>query len=362
MAVVGAEWVEEAFETLGISAKPRSTESLLAACLAERSGANQRLSGVGPAVGMSAMSIVVVQVRSQAGDEFLGRCEVAAFEEATSQGAEPQFDLVEPGTVLGGEVEDMLVFGIGQEGASLLAVAQVFFVEGQAVEFGEEFANLQAPMGVQVVEDPMAARVVGELRRDMSQMGGEIDARACHAQVPHDLAGGDDKRSDQATSAVADVFVFPLFGFARLDQNRGMFALEDLHAGFFVRADDQLALLIEDGSLDVQLANVLGLGVEVGIVAVEPIDTAMGFEVGRIQDTPDGGARHRFVGVAVDQLGREIVEAPLTGDAIMRAGFAGGQSDDFQLFVGGKSSAADRNAEHLAGQRDRAGESAFATG
>ena len=136
-----------------------------------------------------------------------------------------------------------------------------------------------------------------------------------------------------------------------------MFSLEDLHAGFFVRADDQLALLIQDGSLDVQLADVLSLDVEIGIVAVEPIDTAMGFDVGRIQDAPDGGARHRFVGVAVDQLGREIVEAPLTGDAIMRAGFAGGQRDDFQLFVGGKSSVADPNAEHLADQRGRAGDS-----
>ena len=125
---------------------------------------------------------------------------------------------------------------------------------------------------------------------------------------------------------------------------------------FSSRADDQLAVLIQDGSLDVQLANVLSLGVEVGIVAVEPIDAAMRFQVGRVQDTPDGGARHRFVGVAVDQLGREIVEAPLTGDAIMLAGFAGGQRDDFELFVGGKSSAADRNAEHLADQRDRAGD------
>jgi len=361
VATVGARCVEEAVETLGISAKPRSTESLLAACLAERCGANQWLPGVGPAIRMSATSVVVVQVRGQTCDEFLGRCEVAAFQEATGQGAEPQFDLVEPRTVLGREVEDMLVIGIGQEGASLFAVAQFFLVERQAVEFRQEFANLQAPMGIQVIEDPMAALVVGKLRRDMSQMGGEIDAGACHAQVPHDLASGDDKRSDQATSAVADVFVLAFFGLAWLGQNRGVFSFEDLHAGFFVGANDHLALLIEDGSLDVQLADVLSLGVEVGIVAVEPIDTAMGFEVGRIQDTPDGGARHRLVGVAVDQLGREIVEAPLAGDAIMVAGFAGGQGDDFELFVGGKSSVADRNAEHLAGQRDRAEESVCAT-
>lgn len=206
----------------------------------------------------------------------------------------------------------------------------------------------------------MEALVVGELRRDVGQMGGEIDAGACHAQVPHDLAGGDDERGDQATGTVTNVFVLAFFGFAGLDQNRGMFAFEDLHAGFFVRADDQLAVLIEDGSFDVQLADVLSLGVEVGIVAVEPIDAAMGLDVGFVQDTPDGGARHRFVGMEVDQLGREIVEAPLTGDTIMVAGLAAGQRDDFELFVGGKSSVADRSVEHLAGQRGRVGENVFA--
>ena len=180
------------------------------------------------------MGVVVVQVRGQACDEFLGRCEVAAFQEATSQGAEPQFDLVEPRAVLGREVEHVLVIGIGQEGTSLRAGAQVFFVERQAVQSRHEFANVQAPMGVQVVEDPMEALVVGELRGDMGQMGGEIDAGACHAQVPHDLARGDDERGDQAAGAVADVFVLAFFGFARLDQNRGMLSLEDLHAGLFV--------------------------------------------------------------------------------------------------------------------------------
>ena len=360
MTLVGAKGVEEAVETLGTGAEPGSTESLLAPCLAERRGANQRLPGVGPAIGVSAVSVVVVQVRGQTCDEFLGRCEIAALQEAASQGAEPQFDLVEPRAVLGREVEDVLVIGIGQEGASLLAGAQVFLVERQAVEFRQELADIQAPMGVQVVEDPMAALLVGELRRDMGQMGSEIDAGACHAQVPHDLAGGDDERGDQATGTVADVFVFASFGFARFDQNRGMFSLEDLHAGFFVSANDQLAMLIQDESLDIQLADVLGLGVEVGIVAVEPIDAAMGFDVGGIQDTPDGGARHRFVGVTVDQLDRKIVEAPLAGDAIMLAGFAGGQRDDFELVVGGKSPGADRSVEHLADQRDRAGESVCA--
>jgi hypothetical protein len=166
MTLVGAKGVEEAVETLGTGAEPGSTESLLAPCLAEGRGPNQRLPVVGPAIGVSAVGVVVVQVRGQACDEFLGRGEVAALQEAASQGAEPQFDLVEPRAVLGREVEDVLVIGIGQEGASLLAGAQILLVERQAVEFRQEFADVQAPMGVQVVEDPMATLLVGECGLD----------------------------------------------------------------------------------------------------------------------------------------------------------------------------------------------------
>src|SRR5205814_555226 len=48
VAAVGAERVEESVESLWTGAKPGSAETLLASCLAERSGANQRLPGVGP--------------------------------------------------------------------------------------------------------------------------------------------------------------------------------------------------------------------------------------------------------------------------------------------------------------------------
>ncbi len=306
------------------------------------------------------MGIVVVQIRRQAAEEFLGGGKVATLEEATSQGAEPQLNLVEPRAVLGREVKHVLVCRVGQEGTPLAAGTQVFFVEGQAVESGHEFANVQTPMRVQVVENPMKSYWFGELCGDMGQMGGEIQAGAGNADVPHDLARGHDEGGDQAARAMTDVFVFTFFGFARLDRNGGIFPLEDLHARLFVAADGQLAVLIQDGSLDVQLADVSRFGVEVGIVAVEPIDTAMRLQVGGLQDPPNRGARHGLLGVAVDQLGGEIVEAPLTGDAIMLGRRAGGQREDFELFIGGKSSVADRTAEHLEDQRDRAGDNVFA--
>ena len=264
--------------------------------------------------------------------------------------------------MLGREVEHVLVIGIGQKGTPVLAGAQRFFVEGQSVQSSQEFANVQTPVRVQVVEDPMEPLLLWELRRDMGQMGGEIRAGACHAQVPYDLACGNDERGDQAAGAVTDVFVFAFLGFARLDQNRGMLALEDLHAGLFVRANDQLTVLIQDGCLDIQLANVLSFGVKVGIVTVEPVDAAMGFQIGLVQDTPNGGAMHCVLGVPIDQDRREVVEAPLTGNALMLAGCAGSQRDDFELFLGGKSSVADRSVEHLEDQQVRAEDSVFAKG
>ena len=262
--------------------------------------------------------------------------------------------------MLGREVEDVFVLGIGQEDAALGARFEIFFVEGSAVESGDEFANVEAPMRVEIVEDPMEAFALGMLIGDVLQMGGEIPARAGLAEIPHDFAGGDHERSDQATRAEADVFVFAFLGLAGLGQDRGVLSLKDLHAGLFIAANDQLAVLMQDGGLDVEFANVLGFGVEVGVVAVEPIDAAVRFQVGRLQDTPNGRACHGVVGVAVDQDGGEFVEAPLADDAIVLAGFAGGQGDDFELFIGGKSSVADPTAEHLAGRQAPAEDIVFA--
>ena len=69
----------------------------------------------------------------------------------------------------------------------------------------------------------------------------------------------------------------------------GVFAVpalrQHLHTGLFVGADDQLAGRVWDGCPDVQLANVLSLGVENGVVTVEPVDAAMRLEVGVVPDT-----------------------------------------------------------------------------
>ena len=99
--------------------------------------------------------------------------------------------------------------------------------------------------------------------------------------------------------------------------------------------------------MDVQLADVLSLGVEVGIVAVEPIVTAVGFPIGFGQDASDGAAAHvAVVGITQDLEG-EVVEAPGRVGLLMIFGLATGERNDVQAFVGGKNSGGDRSGVRL---------------
>ena len=89
-------------------------------------------------------------------------------------------------------------------------------------------------------------------------------------------------------------------------------------------------------------------GLKVGIVAVEPIDTPVGFEVCLIQNPPDTRATHR-PGVALRQGGDQVVETPARGSAVVPCWFMGGHRHHLQPRGGGKRAAADPGAAHLAG-------------
>ena len=71
----------------------------------------------------------------------------------------------------------------------------------------------------------------------------------------------------------------------------GASARKDLHAGLLVATDDQLSVLVQRRRLDIQGANLLGPLLEVGVMALEPVDTAMGLgRRPRRGCRPDGGA------------------------------------------------------------------------
>ena len=102
-------------------------------------------------------------------------------------------------------------------------------------------------------------------------------------------------------------------------------------------------------------------GLKVGVVAVEPIDTAMRFEVCLVQNTPDTRAAHG-PGAALKQAGDQVVQTPAGSSAVIRDGFMSGHRHHIQALGGGKSAAGDPGAGHLEGHGDLVPDSDFANG
>ena len=91
---------------------------------------------------------------------------------------------------------------------------------------------------------------------------------------------------------MAAVFLFTFLRLAGLRQVGGILPLENLHPGLFVDAEDQTPFVVETEGVDIQVTDVPGFRVKIGVMAIEPIHAPMGFEVGVIQHTPEGRAAH----------------------------------------------------------------------
>lgn len=91
-------------------------------------------------------------------------------------------------------MEHVSVRGIGQKRSTLNAVGEVFFNEGNVAQLGDDPANVQAPMRVQVVDDPIdftetAVAFHGIVLRDMLDVSREVLAGAGEAEIVDNLAG-----------------------------------------------------------------------------------------------------------------------------------------------------------------------------
>src|SRR5262249_38933093 len=88
---------------------------------------------------------------------------------------EPDFDLVEPTAVLGRVMDHVLVFGIGQESTAVASGLECLRVEGESGQFGDRSTKVQAPMGVEIVHDPVEALDVRKLAGDVANVPTEIE-------------------------------------------------------------------------------------------------------------------------------------------------------------------------------------------
>ena len=98
--------------------------------------------------------------------------------------------------MFGRKMEHMLVRRIAQERPSLGTSAQRLGNERHAAPLGDQAADVEAPVGIEVIYHPVIALHLGQLVDDMSQMGGKIGTGARLAQIPHDVTCCDDKRGN----------------------------------------------------------------------------------------------------------------------------------------------------------------------
>ena len=91
-----------------------------------------------------------------------------------------------------------------------------------------------------------------------------------------------------------NVRMLAFFRFARRHGLCGIRALQNLHAGLFIAANDHPALLKEAEGVQVEGTQVVRFRLEVWVVAVQPIDTPVGFEIRLFEQAPDTRTTHRL--------------------------------------------------------------------
>src|SRR5262249_25363468 len=136
-------------------AKPRAPLPLLTTCLTERCGPHQGLPRIRPPIWMCLMGVVDLEIIRETGFKILSRTEVGSLQKPAGEDAKPQLDLVEPGAVCGRKVEDMRMAWITQEGPALYPMAQVLGHKGHLAPLRHHTADVQAPVGVEIIHYPV---------------------------------------------------------------------------------------------------------------------------------------------------------------------------------------------------------------
>ena len=82
---------------------------------------------------------------------------------------------------------------------------------------------------------------------------------------------------------MANIRVLAFFWLARWHGLGGRAALQKLPPRFFIGADDEASLVVEAPRMDIELTESMRLGLEVGIMAVEPVHPPMRLAVGLLR-------------------------------------------------------------------------------
>src|SRR6185295_2736757 len=285
---------------------------------------------------MGVTEMRVLQKALQAALKIRGVGKTPAGQKATVHDTKKQRSLVEPRAVFGREMKDMAVAGVGQKGPALPTFFELRRFKGPLAPPSHQAAHVQTPVRVQVVQDPIIpCHMWQDLIRPL-EMRHEIGGLPGGPKGPSDVACGHGPGMDQYPRTMADVLMVTPFAPARLGRFGGGFALEHWHAGLFVAAHHQAAVLLRLDRLGVKLANHGGLGINVLVVAMQPVLTLVGLEVKIVQDTPETGAADGIGVPRVKQSGHTLIECPAGDGALLVLRQCAGHRDDLDTSRGSK--------------------------
>ena len=244
----------------------------------------------------------------------------ATGQEAALQGAQAPLALVAPRAVLGGAMKAMTVAGSAQKRPALPPFFALVRGKGHRAPLRDSAPDVQAPVGLQVVQAPGVPVQAGAVLGRGGEMGHKIGGRARGPEGPGHRASGHGQRLDQGARAMAQGLLLAALAPTRLRRPGGGFALQHLHAGWCITAAAQAAVRVGLKRFDVQLTQGVGLGIHGFIVAVPPVGTRMGLEIDRGQATPAAGTAERVAGQRCAHGGRDGLQGPAGARARLLVG------------------------------------------
>jgi hypothetical protein len=125
---------------------------------------------------------------------------------------------------------------------SLPPLAEVLGYTGPIAPASHQAADVETPMGSEILHHPVIALHIGELLDHGGQMGGTIGTGTSLAQSPPDLTRGHHKRGEQRPHPMSHVLVRAFLRFPWGNGRGGICALEKLPTGLFIGADDHTTL------------------------------------------------------------------------------------------------------------------------
>jgi hypothetical protein len=242
---------------------------------------------VGPLERLGHSGVVVVNEGQNLGFQFIERREGASSEQFANKNAEPDLNLIEPGTMLRCVVKDNAMGGVTEKGGPGLFVEQdtrFAFLSQVDIQIG--FGSHPAHQGLRLMNVEIIENEVPALGRRLGgdhglEMGQEISFSPGFTRQRCDqLTGHHVSTQDERSRAVANVLELTAFDFARGHGQSWMFPFQRLHPGQLICADGSLSLLMALGCSAVGLAHVSHFGVKVRIVRWrQPVADAVGLQI-----------------------------------------------------------------------------------